>query len=121
MNCSNCGSGCSGCDGCDGSMELTQAGLTILEALGTYAFLPVARLIDDPTPVYLEDTLHSPVDYSVALELLEKMQLISIDFSHPLSNTTDEKYADFPIVGSMGLTARGQKVLETIELQGITP
>ena len=118
MDCKNCAGGC---HGCTGSLELTKAELDILEALGQFAFLPVARAMDDPTPIYREDTRHAPAAYSLALELLEKKQLISLDFDRPLANMADAKYLDFPILGSIALTQRGQKVLEIIEKQGITP
>ena len=120
-NCSSCG-GCGSCGrDCAGSLELTAEEISMLEALGQFAFLPIARKMDDCAPVYLEDDALSPAEYSLVLQLLEKKGLISLDFDRPLGNFASEKYADFPIIGSMALTFRGQKVLEILEMQGITP
>ena len=113
----NCQS-CNGCHGCDRSLTLTEPEREMLETLAQIPFLPIARKTDDPTPVYLEDNAHSPEEYSLILQCLEKKGLISLDFDRPLKNADHSRYAAYPIHGSMALTARGQQVIELLELQG---
>lgn len=120
-NCSSCSGGCGGCDGCARELTLTEAEIAMLETLAQIPFLPIARGIDDPTPVYLEDETYAPEEYSLILQLLEKKGLISLDFGLPLKNADPSRYAGYPIVGSMALTARGQSVIELLELQGTQP
>ena len=47
---------------------------------------------------------------------MEKKSLITLDFDRPLKNYTPSP--GYPIHGSMALTARGQYVLQLLELQG---
>ncbi len=44
MSCGDCKS----CDGCHSSLEQTQGEVDILQALGQFAFLPVARKASVP-------------------------------------------------------------------------
>lgn len=112
--------GCSGsCGGCGKELVLSEGELQLLSALGQYSFLPVARKADDMTPVYREDSAFTQEEYSLFIQLLEKKQLIYIDYT-PLSGAKMGLYPDCPVHGSMGLTQRGQQVLELLELQGIT-
>ena len=55
MGCEKCSGNCASCGGCGASLELTQGELDILQSLGQYSFLPVARKADDMTPRYLEE------------------------------------------------------------------
>ena len=98
---------------------MTEQEIGFLQELGQIPFLPVARKMGDLTPVYLEDTRYSVEEYSLILQVLEKKGLISLDFDKPMKGFDDSAYSDYPIRGSMALTARGQQVLETMELQGI--
>ncbi len=116
----SCNGNCSGCSGCARELTLSAAELELLSQLGQIPFLPVARKMGDPAPVYLEEDAHSPEEYSLILQCLEKKGLISLDFDRPLRNFDPAAYAAYPIRGSMALTARGQSVLELMELQGIT-
>ena len=116
MGCDNCSGGCGGCAR---ELTLTEGELELLNLLAQIPFLPVARKMDDPAPVYLEDDAHSPEEYSLILQCLEKKGLISLDFDRPLKNADPGLYAAYPIVGSMALTARGQSVLELLDVQGI--
>lgn len=109
---------CSGCSGCGNSLTLTEGEREILEVLAQIPFLPIARKIDDATPVYLEDDAHSPEEYSLILLCLEKKGLISLDFDQPLKNADPARYAAYPIIGSMALTLRGQQVIDLLDLQG---
>lgn len=113
---SNCNSCSGGCGGCARELTLTPGELAMLQKLAQIPFLPIARRIDDATPIYLEDTEFTTEEYSLILQLLEKKSLISLDFDQPLKNHTPS--SAYPIHGSMALTARGQAVLELLELQG---
>jgi hypothetical protein len=74
----------------------------------------------DDIPVYLEDDRFSREEYSLILQCMEKRGLISIDYHMPLKGADMTAYAGFPVHGSFGLTARGQQVLEMLEIQGMT-
>ncbi len=115
QNCGCCGGGCK-----KGEIELNQGEINLLEALGQYAFLPIARALGEEAPVYLEETELSVEEYSLILQVLEKKGLVSLDFDKPLKNFSPEKYKNYPILGSMALTAKGQKVLELLQLQGLS-
>lgn len=114
-----CDHNCAGCSGCGKSLSLTEAEIEMLRTLAQIPFLPVARRADSETPVYLEDEKHTKEEYSMILACLEKKGLISLDFDKPLSGFDDSAYKAYPIRGSMALTARGQTVVELLELQGI--
>lgn len=113
-SCDNCG----GCGGCDQSLTLTAPELEVLTTLAQIPFLPIGRKMDDPAPVYLEEDAHSPEEYTLILQCLEKKHLISLDFDCPLKNADYSAYRHLPIHGSMALTARGQQVIELLERQG---
>ena len=91
----------------------------MLQTLGQIPFLPVARKADDMTPVYLEESEYTQGEYSLILQCLEKKQLISIDYDAPLKGCDEKRYAAYPVLGSFALTARGQQVLQMLEIQGI--
>ena len=121
-NCSgSCGgcTGCTGCTGCGGALELSRGEVDMLLTLGQIPFLPVAREMGEDTPVYLEDDAYTPEEYSLILQCLEKRGLISIDYGQSLKGFDAQAYADYPIRGSFALTARGQRVLELLDWQGI--
>lgn len=113
-----CGGNCGSCGGCAKELSLTRQEIDLLFKLGQIPFLPVARKADDMTPVYLEDTDCTREEYSVLLQLLEKKGLISIDYDAPLGGMDMSAYADYRVHGSFALTARGQSVLEMLEIQG---
>lgn len=119
MGCENCGGNCASCGGCAGSMELTAGEVHILQMLGQFSFLPVARKADDMTPVFLEDSEYSREEYSLILQCLEKKALISVDYDAPLTGADMSAYKGLPVHGSMALTARGYGVLELLETLGI--
>lgn len=121
-DCKNCTGGCCGscgsCGSCGKELTLSEGEVALLRALGQYSFLPIARKTDDMTPVYREETAYSEEAYSLFIQLLEKKQLIYLDYT-PLTGAKMGLYPEFPVHGSMGLTQRGQQVLELLELQGI--
>lgn len=117
-DCKACAGGCGGCSGCGKALELTAGEIHLLKELGQYSFLPVARKADDMTPVYKEDNVYSVEEYGVIIQLLEKKGLVYLDYT-PLSGAKMGQYVGFPVHGSMGLTQRGQQVLDLLEIQGI--
>ena len=119
MACDQCKGNCGSCTGCAGTLELTEGEIGLLQSLGQYSFLPVARRADDMTPVYLEERERSREEYSLILQCLEKKQLIAIDYDAPLAGADMSAYTAFPVHGSMALTGRGYTVLELLETQGI--
>ena len=104
-DCSGCKGGCSGCGGCPGagSLELTQPEVDFLRLLGQVAFLPIARKMGDEMPVCLENGLPDAAQTSRVL----------------LKGAAYERYAAYPVQGSVALTARGIRGLEVLEYQGI--
>lgn len=117
--CAQCSGNCAGCSGCGSCLELNTGEIAMLRKLGQLPFLPVARKTDDPAPIYLEDSDYSPDEYSIILQCLEKKGLITIDFDAPLKGFSGEAYAPYPIKGSFAMTARGQQVLDLLDIQGI--
>ncbi len=113
-----CSGNCEHCGGCAGELVLSQPELDLMKDLGQNAFLPVARRWDDLTPVYLENDRETPEKYSLILQCLEKKGLILIDFFAPLKGADMSAYKDYPVHGSIALTARGQEVLDILEKQG---
>ena len=110
---------CKSCSGCGRELSLTFQEIQILHKFSQVPFLPVARRADDEAPVFLDDTDFSQEEYAVLLTLLEKKGLISLDYEIPLKSADLSAYTPYPVIGSMALTARGQQVLELIDLQGI--
>ena len=113
-----CNGNCGSCSGCARELVITGEEMDFLKELGQVAFLPVARTMGDLTPIYLEEGEERREHYSWPLQVLEKKGLISLDYDKPLKGFNDGAYAAFPIRGSMGLTQRGQQVLEMLEYQG---
>ena len=119
--CERCAGECSACSGCGaGALTLTAEEVAFLQKLGEFAFLPVARTAAEETPVYLGDTDHSREEYSLILQCLEKKDLISIDYDKPLKGFVYDSRYHRLYRGSVGLTLRGQQVLEMLEIQGIS-
>jgi len=116
---SGCDHNCATCGGCGKSLSLTKEEIEMLQTLAQIPFLPVARRADSQTPVYLEDDKHTKEEYSLILQCLEKKGLISIDYDQPLKGTRNPAYEAYPLRGSFALTARGQQVLELLEIQGM--
>ncbi len=109
-----CGGCCGSCGGCDKVMVLTQEEVDVLLRLAQIPFFPVARRADSVEPQCFESGIGSP-----ALQCLEKRGLVSIDYDQPLKNGYSAEYDAYPIRGSFALTAKGQQVLEILEIQGM--
>jgi len=118
-NCSGNCSGCPGCSGCGGQLELTEGEIRMLLTLAQIPFLPVARKMGEDVPMYLEETEYTPEEYSLILQCLEKRGLISIDYDLPLKGFSGKTYENYPIRGSLALTAKGQQAVEVLEMQGL--
>lgn len=116
----SCSGNCAGCNGCAKELSLSQPEIDLLLALAQVAFLPVARKADDMTPICLEPLPWDGQTLSLALQCLEKKGLIDIDYRQPLAGCDYSAYQAWPCHGSVGLTARGQGVLELMECMGIT-
>lgn len=116
--CDHCSGDCSHCGGCGAAYVLSEGELSLLRELGQMAFLPVARRADDLTPIYCGEGPYSREEYSLILRLLEKKNLIDMDFYTPLKGF--DGYEDYPLKGSMALTLQGQQVLEVLDIQGAT-
>lgn len=114
-----CNHNCGSCNGCAKVLELTEGEIEMLRTLGQYAFLPIARRADDMVPVYLEEDVRPAGEYSLILQVLEQKNLISLDYDKPLAGAYGEGYAAYPVKGSAALTARGQKVVEMLDIEGI--
>jgi hypothetical protein len=93
--------------------------LDLLWRFAEIPFLPVARRWDSETPVYLEDNTRPAEELSQVIQALQLKQLIRLDYDLPLSGFDYAPYANYPAQGSMALTARGQQVIEQLEIQGI--
>ncbi len=119
MDCKNCTGSCGSCGGCGAALTLTAGEIELLQELAIYAFLPVARRADDMTPYYLEGGACSKEEYSAILQHLERKGLIDLDYGAPVGKYDAKLYAGLRVHGSMALTARGQQVVEMLELQGI--
>ena len=117
-DCGNC-SGCSGCTGCGGALELAPGELRVLRELGEIPFLPIARRADAETPVCLEFPDLNPEESGLILLCLEKRGLISVDYDQPLGGFAYKDYGTFPVRGSIALTARGQQVVEVLDVMGL--
>ena len=117
-DCGNC-SGCSGCTGCGGALELAPEELRVLRELGEIPFLPIARRADAETPVCLEFPDLNPEESGLILLCLEKRGLISVDYDQPLGGFVYNGYEALPVRGSIALTARGQQVVEVLDVMGL--
>lgn len=116
MACNGCSGDCKSCSGCARELVLTEKEVQLLDKLGQIPFLPIARRLDSEMPVYLED---GDVERTgLALLCMEKKGLICLDFDKPLHGFDDAAYKAYPVVGSMALTAKGQEILELLQLQG---
>ena len=114
---SGCGNCCGNCGGC-GELILSEGEIEMLLGLAQIPFQPVARRADSLHPVYLEDPSRDPEETSLILQCLEKRGLISLDYDRPLKGWDYSAYVAYPIHGSFALTAKGQQILDLLELQG---
>ena len=121
MSCceSSCGGCQKSCTGCSPALYLTEEELTLLRLFGEVSFLPVARRPDGETPVCLEEGTGKQETVSQVIVALERKGLIDLDYNLPLQNFDYSAYAAWSRRGSMALTARGQEVLDVLDIQGV--
>jgi hypothetical protein len=117
--CNNCGGDCGSCTGCGSALSLTEEEIKILEQLGQVAFLPVGRTMTEEAPIYYPDGLIPEELGSLVLQCLEKKGLITLDYDQCLKGFDYGSACHKFYQGSIGLTLRGQQVLELLEIQGI--
>lgn len=118
MKCGGCGGGCGGCGGCGRELELTQTEVELLRLFAQIPFLPVARRTDSQEPVFLDPGAGPAEAVGPAINALSRKGLIQLDYSLPLRNFDYSEYGPCLERGSMALTARGQAVVELLEIQG---
>jgi len=115
-------SGCNLCRGrcsnCHNVVELTDVELVILNLLGQYAFLPVGRKPESEMPIWFFDSEYNNEAACLALQCLAKKGLVILDYDIPLKGFEDSAYLACPIRGSIGMTAKGQQVLDLLDIQG---
>lgn len=115
-DCANCSVHCHDGDcPAGGALELTKPEIEFLQQMAQFAFAAVARRPDDMTPHASPDT----EEMSLVLQCLEKKSLISIDYGMPLRGGDYSALGAYRVHGSAGLTERGMRVLELLEIQGI--
>jgi len=107
-----CSGNCASCAGCARELVLSPRELEFLRSLGQIPFQGIARKLGEDIPVFPENNTE---EMTLVLQCLEKKGLISLDYDLPLKGCD---YGDYPVRGSTALTARGQLVLEMVELQG---
>ena len=115
-HCEKCTGDCVHCTGCGAAYILTEEELDFLRLLGQVAFLPVARRMDDLTPIYCGEGELPAEKYSEILTCLDKKNLIDLDLYTPLKGFSG--YGDYPLRGSCGLTLQGQQVLDALDING---
>ncbi len=114
-NCAACDS-CAACPGC-GDLLLTRDELAVLEVFAQTPFLPLACRTGDEVPVCLELPIAAD-RVAPVLRNMESKGLISLDYHLPLDNYDYTLYASWQVHGSAALTAAGQDVLDSLEIQG---
>ena len=109
---------CGGCGG--GPLLLTPPEAALLERLAQTPFLPVGKGLGE-LPVYLEEPEGpwAPEESGRAILALAQKGLVRLDSDVPLQGFDYAAYGHCPLHGSFALTARGQAVVEQIEIQGI--
>jgi hypothetical protein len=94
-------------------LALTAGELFLLSQLAQTPFLPVGRRWDQETVVCLD------AEGPEAVSGLAQKGLIDVDDRLPLVGFDYRGYENYPVRGSLALTARGQQVLDLLAIQGI--
>lgn len=115
-----CGGCCGSCGSCggNGAMVMAPEEIEMLRLLGQIPFLPVARRADSVDPVYFGEGALTGRTACLTIQCLEKRGLISVDYDQPLAGAYGPEYDGYSLRGSIALTARGQEILELLEIQG---
>ena len=114
-----CGSCCHRCGSCgqQDSLYLTPSELEILQQLAVTPFLPAGFNNRGKHPICLECSGDREAVSDTLLALRQK-RLLSLDPEIPLQGFDYSAYEEFPLHGSLALTALGQQVVELLEIQG---
>lgn len=114
-----CGSCCGSCGSCKNqdSLYLTSEEVELLNQLAAIPFLPAGFNRQGKHPICLECS-GNPETVSDTLMSLRCKRLISLDPEIPLQGFDYAAYEDFPLHGSLALTALGQQAVELLEIQG---
>ena len=91
----------------------------LLRLFAQIPFLPVVRQSGCEYPVFLDAAIGPVEALGPAVIALSQKQLIQLDYDLPLLNYDYSEYEPCCCKGSMALTARGQAVVELLEIQGI--
>ena len=80
-DCKSCNGGCcESCGGCKGDILLSEGEIALLQALGQFSFLPVARKAGDMTPVYREETDYTEEEYSLFITIYTILEIFPYSF-----------------------------------------
>lgn len=116
----SCDHNCLHCKGCSvRDLSMTEEEIKVLSYFAEIPFLPVARKTDSEMPCFFEKQDYSLDLYGSILLCLEKKRLISIDYDKPIPGWGSGDQKEYPIIGSMALTNRGQSVLDILSVSGI--
>lgn len=115
-----CGGNCSSCGGCtNATIYLTEDALQLLEVLATYAFLPVAK--DREGSYVLREVETATIqDPHGTIRAMIKEGYLSANMEHPLKGFSYIAYQDCEKFGSLGLTTRGQKLTEYLDIVSVS-
>ena len=111
-----CAGGCTGCAG--GVLQLSREEYGFLLGFAQLPFLPAAAKQSSGPPVCIAGTGGEAVSPKTIASLVER-GLIRVDYDIPLLNFDYGEYRDYPLHGSMALTAFGQEIIELMEIQGV--
>ena len=114
-----CGGECSRC----GVLELTCEEAAFLVTFAELPFQPVVSKTDLKCPVFAyrslgaEEATVNDISPETISSLVDKY-LIQIDYDIPLNNYNYLGFEDYPLLGSLALTYRGQQVIDELSSQG---
>ncbi|MBQ6164061.1 MAG: hypothetical protein IK118_02875 [Clostridia bacterium] len=103
------------CGGCLNTVYLTEQECALLSLFAAYSFLPVGQKTEETFPTLLTER----TDEDNALLLLKLKGLVDVDYEQPLSGFDYAPFGDYARLGSAALTAKGQDVLDAIEVNGV--
>ena len=109
-----CGACCGGA--CKTDNALSALEIELLEQFAVTPFLPLVKEADSGRLHLLETDLNEDAA-RIALSLLQRRGLVSVDAELPLENTDYSAYIGFSH-GSAALTAHGQEILDELEFGG---
>lgn len=109
-----CGACCGGACRTDNALSALE--IELLEQFAVTPFLPLVKEAGSGKLHLLETDLNEDAA-RIALSLLQRRGLVSVDAELPLENTDYSAYIGFSH-GSAALTAHGQEILDELEFGG---